>query len=447
MADAGLVAAITDMGFSEPAAQRGLTQTGGDLERAIEWIMMHMDDPNLNDPLPPPGDPPPPPGAALGLDDDDGDLLLDGGDELLDGFEEEELVIRVEGCEKAGCNGDFFYSGERNDRPCFTNARGAGALYYDGTFWKVCQIGEGPSESGWNYSQNPPADGPAARLPPIGSWTKEQANQGEAPVGYDSVRLECLSAEEAAASPAPDPEGGGPPGGLGAAGERRPADFASWLAERGRPPQQRAARRVTLAADDDPSVQMIMAMGFTMNAAKKSLHFCRNDIGASFSCHFLSFLSHVSHFLTFLSFFTERAMEWIMTHMDDPTLNEEFDPNYDPATALIAAIDSMAPNLEERLEALNTEVLMQTGEPGSGMENPESQMKIASALIKMLQRPHATDDPRIPQLRECVHLLLCSIIVASFFFFFATLCFDVHSSSLQVGVPHAHELLEGQSED
>jgi hypothetical protein len=160
-----------------------------------------------------------------------------------------------------------------------------------------------------------------------------------------------------------------------------------------------------------------------------------------------SHFSHISHFLTFLSFFTERAMEWIMTHMDDPTLNEEFDPNYDPATALIAAIDSMAPNLEERLEALNTEVLMQTGEPGSGMENPESQMKIASALIKMLQRPHATDDPRIPQLRECVHLLLCSIIVASFFFFFATLCFDVHSSSLQVGVPHAHELLEGQSED
>ena len=40
MADAALVAAITDMGFSEPAAQRGLAQTGGDLERALEWIMM-----------------------------------------------------------------------------------------------------------------------------------------------------------------------------------------------------------------------------------------------------------------------------------------------------------------------------------------------------------------------------------------------------------------------
>ena len=336
MADAGSVAAITDMGFSEPAAQRGLAQTGGNLERALEWIMMHMDDPNLNDPLPPPGAAPPP-GDPLGLPDDDDDddaLLLDGGDDLLDGVDEEQLVMRVSGCDKAGCNGDFFYSGERNDRPCFTNARGAGSLYFDGTFWKICQIGEGPSESGWNYSQNPPADDASSRLPPFGSWTKEKANQGEAPVSYEPVRLECLSAEEAAASPAPGPEGGGPPAGaFGAGGDRRPADFASWLADRGRPPQRAAARRVTLAADDDPSVQMIMAMGFTMNAAKKSLHFCRNDI--------------------------ERAIEWIMTRMDDPTLNEEFDPDYDPATALIQAIDSMTPNLEERLEALNTEVLMQ----------------------------------------------------------------------------------------
>jgi hypothetical protein len=40
MADAALVAEITDMGFSEPAAQGGLAQRGGDLERALEWIMM-----------------------------------------------------------------------------------------------------------------------------------------------------------------------------------------------------------------------------------------------------------------------------------------------------------------------------------------------------------------------------------------------------------------------
>ena len=65
-----------------------------------------------------------------------------------DGLDDEELVIRVEGCERVGCNGDFFYAGERNDRPCYTNRRGTGALYFDGTFWKICQIGEGPDESG-----------------------------------------------------------------------------------------------------------------------------------------------------------------------------------------------------------------------------------------------------------------------------------------------------------
>ncbi len=345
-----------------------------------------MDDPNLNDPLPETAaDQPAAPladggdGDGVDVADEDGDG--DGGPDLFassemlaEGLADEELVIRVEGCQRAGCNGDFFFAGERNDHPCFTNRRGAGALYFDGTFWKICQIGEGPDERGWNYSQKPSDEpGAAARLPPLGAWTREQANQGEAPVAYGAVRVECLSAEEAAARPVPDEEDSGPAGLFG--GDRdRPADFASWLAERGRAPQ-RATRRVTLAADDDPNVQMIMAMGFTMNAAKKALHFSRNDL--------------------------ERAVEWIMVRVGvDPTLDDEFDPNYDPATALIEAIDSIAPNLEERLEALNTEVLMQTGEPGSGMENPESQMKIAAALIKMLQRPHATDDPRIPLLRE-----------------------------------------------
>ena len=53
--DAAAVAQITDMGFSEPAAQRGLLQTGHNVERAVEWVMMHLDDENLNDPLPEPG--------------------------------------------------------------------------------------------------------------------------------------------------------------------------------------------------------------------------------------------------------------------------------------------------------------------------------------------------------------------------------------------------------
>ena len=53
--DAAAGAQITDMGFSEPAAQRGLLQTGHNVERAVEWVMMHLDDENLNAPLPEPG--------------------------------------------------------------------------------------------------------------------------------------------------------------------------------------------------------------------------------------------------------------------------------------------------------------------------------------------------------------------------------------------------------
>ena len=55
-------------------------------------------------------------------------------------------MVRVQGGGKRECNGDFYYSGERNERPCFTKSSGAGALYFDGTYWKICQIGEGPTE-------------------------------------------------------------------------------------------------------------------------------------------------------------------------------------------------------------------------------------------------------------------------------------------------------------
>lgn len=46
------VAQITSMGFSEPAAQRGLMRTGGNVERAVQWVMGHLDDDQLNEPLP-----------------------------------------------------------------------------------------------------------------------------------------------------------------------------------------------------------------------------------------------------------------------------------------------------------------------------------------------------------------------------------------------------------
>ena len=48
------VSAITNMGFSANAAERGLRNTGCRGARAaIEWIMGHMDDPDLNEPWAP----------------------------------------------------------------------------------------------------------------------------------------------------------------------------------------------------------------------------------------------------------------------------------------------------------------------------------------------------------------------------------------------------------
>ena len=68
---------------------------------------------------------------------------------------------------------------------------------------------------------------------------------------------------------------------------------------------------------------MILEMGFSVNAAKKALHFCRGDAA--------------------------RAVEWIMVRVGTPDLDEEFDPNYDPSDSLVDSIRDMAPNLEERL--------------------------------------------------------------------------------------------------
>jgi len=51
--DAAVVTAVAQMGFSENAAKRGIKATNnGDLEAVINWIMEHMGDSDLNDPLP-----------------------------------------------------------------------------------------------------------------------------------------------------------------------------------------------------------------------------------------------------------------------------------------------------------------------------------------------------------------------------------------------------------
>ena len=46
------VSLVTAMGFSHAAAQRALSQSGGNIERAVQWVMDHQDDEMLNEPLP-----------------------------------------------------------------------------------------------------------------------------------------------------------------------------------------------------------------------------------------------------------------------------------------------------------------------------------------------------------------------------------------------------------
>ncbi|CAD7697819.1 unnamed protein product [Ostreobium quekettii] len=51
--DASLVAALVSMGFSENACKRAVLQNNnGGVEACTEWILNHMDDPDLNEPLP-----------------------------------------------------------------------------------------------------------------------------------------------------------------------------------------------------------------------------------------------------------------------------------------------------------------------------------------------------------------------------------------------------------
>jgi ubiquitin carboxyl-terminal hydrolase 5/13 len=72
--DPALVATVTGMGFGEHAARRGAlaaaraaegTGVPASAEAAMEWVLAHMDDPDVNDPLPEEG------GAAAGAGDGD----------------------------------------------------------------------------------------------------------------------------------------------------------------------------------------------------------------------------------------------------------------------------------------------------------------------------------------------------------------------------------------
>eukprot|EP00008_Paramoeba_atlantica_P014128 CAMPEP_0201481862 /NCGR_PEP_ID=MMETSP0151_2-20130828/6130_1 /ASSEMBLY_ACC=CAM_ASM_000257 /TAXON_ID=200890 /ORGANISM="Paramoeba atlantica, Strain 621/1 / CCAP 1560/9" /LENGTH=126 /DNA_ID=CAMNT_0047864263 /DNA_START=36 /DNA_END=416 /DNA_ORIENTATION=- len=84
----------------------------------------------------------------------------------------------------------------RNGKYCFSKLEGKGqggalqgAIYFDGTHWKICQAGEGKTETGWNYSQLPANPNPDDLLPPFGLWEKKLATS-ETPEDYSNFLVE-----------------------------------------------------------------------------------------------------------------------------------------------------------------------------------------------------------------------------------------------------------------
>ncbi|KAL1846987.1 hypothetical protein VTK73DRAFT_167 [Phialemonium thermophilum] len=47
LADPGKIATLGDMGFAAPAAKKALRENGGDVERALEWLFTHAEDPSI----------------------------------------------------------------------------------------------------------------------------------------------------------------------------------------------------------------------------------------------------------------------------------------------------------------------------------------------------------------------------------------------------------------
>jgi hypothetical protein len=97
------------------------------------------------------------------------------------------MRIQVSGCSVPQINGTYVEdSHRRNSRRCFSKVDGPGALYFDGTYWKLSVSGGGPNEDGWNFSQLPENE----ELPPP-AWLAGR-NTTEDIVDYAGLRLTVL---------------------------------------------------------------------------------------------------------------------------------------------------------------------------------------------------------------------------------------------------------------
>jgi len=100
-----------------------------------------------------------------------------------------QVRIRVQSGDRgANCSGTYnLIPGQlRNGGPCYTREGGTGAIYYDGTYWKICQAGIGSAENGWNFSQCG-----VCTAAPLGSWDANKRQMSETTRDYSSLTLEA----------------------------------------------------------------------------------------------------------------------------------------------------------------------------------------------------------------------------------------------------------------
>ena len=102
--------------------------------------------------------------------------------------------IRVQlGNREVDCSGtyDLVLGHVRNGGACYTREGGAGAIYYDGTYWKISRAGTGATEMGGDFSQS----GVCTSVP-LGSWYVSKRRMSEVARDYSSLSLEDLYATE-----------------------------------------------------------------------------------------------------------------------------------------------------------------------------------------------------------------------------------------------------------
>ena len=81
------------------------------------------------------------------------------------------------------CSGEYVLCGQRNGAPCYSRA-GGGAIYFDGSYWKLCRLGAGSDTQKWNFSQK----GSPSHVP-LGQWQESLRITKEKKRDYSALKL------------------------------------------------------------------------------------------------------------------------------------------------------------------------------------------------------------------------------------------------------------------